>query len=693
MDIDLSADVTIVVGPNGTGKTSLLDALLWGITGRLKRISKEQERVLSLYAPAGLARVSITLEDERGRLTLVRTLLEGNETLGVKVEETAAEGPLAEVKLLRRMWEGGSASPTPFDDLHDIMTRSVYLQQDLVRQFVDRDTETQRFDAIGNLVGLGRIADFQRKIVASVKAWATAKNRLEEELRDAEARLTIAKETLARLGVEAEVSDDGERWSAWWRSLAEKGIGISPIPDINLPNAVQVVDQMLRSLQAAKTALQRKISTIPQVRSDLAELLDVREISEARIAELQGMVKTLRGLCDRLESEFGAAEKRDAEVREELVTQKNAADEMRALAQLALRHLSKHCPVCEQSIDQRALESRLRKFVDKAPAGIPEFQRETTRVTRELETARAAFRRAERDLSDALDENRRTAARRTLLNSQLADLEVEEPTLTALDALTKSFQTQLEDINEAYRAGEALSLVIVRRGERNKRQEIAAEEARLDLLVDRARSEFEQYKKTHEVASLIVEAVREVSDGAVNSQIKKIAPLLQKIYTRIDPHPTFRTAELRSHISYGKGRIETPVTDPRNAGGRIEVDSPATVFSSSQTNALAVSIFLAINLSSAGMPLNAAILDDPLQSLDDINLLGLLDALRRMRGRRQLLISTHDENFAALLERKFRPLEQGQKTSVVRLRNWERSGVSLEQSTEAQVPPRLQVVS
>jgi energy-coupling factor transporter ATP-binding protein EcfA2 len=198
------------------------------------------------------------------------------------------------------------------------------------------------------------------------------------------------------------------------------------------------------------------------------------------------------------------------------------------------------------------------------------------------------------------------------------------------------------------------------------------------------------YQSAYDEATNVIEAIRDVADDAVNCQIERIAPLLQKIYTRIDPHPAFRVAQLRSKFTKGRGRVDTPVLDPR---GEKEIDKPAQVFSSAQTGALAVSIFLAMNLASDGIPLHTAILDDPLQSLDDINVLGMLDALRRIRERRQLIISTHDGDFAALLRRKFRPLEVGQRTSLVTLRNWERSGVSLEQNSEVDIPPRLQVVS
>jgi hypothetical protein len=50
--------------------------------------------------------------------------------------------------------------------------------------------------------------------------------------------------------------------------------------------------------------------------------------------------------------------------------------------------------------------------------------------------------------------------------------------------------------------------------------------------------------------------------------------------------------------------------------------------SSSQLNVLAVSAFLALNPGVETLPLNAVALDDPLQSLDDVNLLSLIDLPR-----------------------------------------------------------------
>ena len=110
-------------------------------------------------------------------------------------------------------------------------------------------------------------------------------------------------------------------------------------------------------------------------------------------------------------------------------------------------------------------------------------------------------------------------------------------------------------------------------------------------------------------------------------------------------------------------------------------------------NVLAVSVFLALNLGIPTLSLNVAILDDPLQSLDDLNLLGLIDLLKRMRERRQLMVSTPSSRFASLLERKLRPVSDSQRTILLELSGWGSEGARVVQRDIAPdvVPIRLAV--
>jgi ABC-type lipoprotein export system ATPase subunit len=57
--------------------------------------------------------------------------------------------------------------------------------------------------------------------------------------------------------------------------------------------------------------------------------------------------------------------------------------------------------------------------------------------------------------------------------------------------------------------------------------------------------------------------------------------------------------------------------------------------------------------------LNAILLDDPMQSMDDLNIISFIDVLRScsMDGgdlNKQLVLSTHDDKFYRLLLKKFR---------------------------------------
>lgn len=53
-------------------------------------------------------------------------------------------------------------------------------------------------------------------------------------------------------------------------------------------------------------------------------------------------------------------------------------------------------------------------------------------------------------------------------------------------------------------------------------------------------------------------------------------------------------------------------------------------------------------------PLDVIMIDDPIQSMDSINVLSMIDLLRSIsiRFNKQIIISTHDENFFELLQRK-----------------------------------------
>ncbi|MEK5782369.1 hypothetical protein VXE43_20770, partial [Acinetobacter baumannii] len=64
-----------------------------------------------------------------------------------------------------------------------------------------------------------------------------------------------------------------------------------------------------------------------------------------------------------------------------------------------------------------------------------------------------------------------------------------------------------------------------------------------------------------------------------------------------------------------------------------------------------------------GDPIDVIMIDDPIQSMDSINVLATIDLLRSIsvRFNKQIIISTHDDNFFKLLQRKIPSQVMGSK--------------------------------
>ncbi len=125
------------------------------------------------------------------------------------------------------------------------------------------------------------------------------------------------------------------------------------------------------------------------------------------------------------------------------------------------------------------------------------------------------------------------------------------------------------------------------------------------------------------------------------------------LYRKLDPHPFFKKVGFQVDFdSSDKPGLNIVVSDEKE-----KIISPILYFSSAQTNILSLSVFLASALHAKddeGQPIDVIMIDDPIQSMDSINILSTIDLLRSicLQFDKQIIISTHDENFFGLLQRK-----------------------------------------
>ena len=674
---DLDADAVIVVGVNGNGKTSLFDAVLWAISGRIPRLGSE-EALVSKFSGAGQARVVLRLRPSDGAppVTVTRSF-DGNETrVHVDTPHGVLRGPQAEGHLIQLIWKEAATASRPSEALATVLTQSVYLQQDLVRQFIDSVTDQERFVAVSELLGAGRVTDLQGDLERAKAGWSKATNSRIAELQPLRNRLADMESRLSELMTRS-IPDHGgvddEAWQTWWAELKTANITVGQVP-LDSRDAPAAIDAAIRQLDAARRSTERRQQLLDSLRQDLDAAADG---IEPDIKPVQAKVASLERQIQETRSKVAVEQARVAEERRRQADLTDTSQQLQALATLALKHLGEKCPVCDQAYDIDATRQRLEAVAtsgalasaaSSAPDLLPDLLATLASQEKGLSVAQLELGAAEQSA-------RIYEAAESTIEKRFAELDLEPSTGTdwarCVEEERVAAMGEVNALVTAQQSGEEFALRLSQTTDQALIQELRRE---IETTMAKLKEEDEELARrtaTGEEAQRVIESLRGAASDVVSEQVKDIEPLLSEIYSRIDVHPAFRAVRFLTSTVRGRGLLSTLVCDPLT---NVECDSPMTVLSSSQMNALAVCVFLSLNLSMSRPPLETAILDDPLQSLDDINLLGLIDLLRCTKDQRQLLVSTHDVRFGGLLSRKLRPRSQDERTVVIGMEDWSRNG-------------------
>lgn len=130
--------------------------------------------------------------------------------------------------------------------------------------------------------------------------------------------------------------------------------------------------------------------------------------------------------------------------------------------------------------------------------------------------------------------------------------------------------------------------------------------------------------------------------------------LINRLYNAIDPHPDYKEIQFKCDFKPKNPRLKVLVNS-RDDGKESIV--PNLYFSTAQINILSFCIFLAKALfatDNEAKNMDCIFIDDPIQALDDINILSIIDLLRNVAFSmdKQIVLTTHDRNFFELLQKK-----------------------------------------
>lgn len=443
-------------------------------------------------------------------------------------------------------------------------TRSVYLQQDLLRHFIEAASPQERFAAVSELVGAGRVTELQDSLERSKKAWTTVTHQRQEELRPSRERLAIVDARLAELterSSQASPSITPQDWNEWWQNLT--GLGVKALRvESSAREAPSAINNAIKELDAQRRLTERKLQALSAIQGDIKGLAsqppsDVQPLRDS-VAKLRKEVEDLKRVTSEEQARLAEQRRHQAELKE-------MDEQLRALAALALKHLGDHCPVCAQTYDRDATRRRLENLA-KSGAGGPqaasvsdkfnELLSALTAKEKEVATAELGLRTAEQSL------NAQRIAEQTL-TKRLTELGIpaddREPALVRAVAEAETLTKRLSELQQI---GESLALRLaqssamaaieeLRREADTLRQDIAVRDKSITARIG-----------TGDLAQSVIEALREAASAVVEERLIELNPLLQKIWSRIDPHPAFRLVSFFSQVFRGKGQLSTIVSDP-----------------------------------------------------------------------------------------------------------------------------------
>lgn len=230
-----------------------------------------------------------------------------------------------------------------------------------------------------------------------------------------------------------------------------------------------------------------------------------------------------------------------------------------------------------------------------------------------------------------------------------------------LDKITINISEEIKKLNQRLKKISSIEIkniklqsMIELNTEKMRLIQLQKELASMNIHVDKLeKMEIKMNNDSDYLNELINKSPEAVSN--LNEKVfSKLKETIQIIFEQINSHPAFTQLDLVMDKYRNNNYLTINVS---NVNGINEVKANAPyVFSSAQVNSIALSLFLAMSLKQEWSPLQLIGMDDPIQSMDDVNIITFIDLLRLFvdKHKKQIIISTHEYSFYKMILKKFR---------------------------------------
>lgn len=352
-----SSGVTAIVGPNGCGKTNVLDALRWVLGeqrptllrgGRMEEVIFNGTRDLK---PLGMAEVSLTVVNDRGVLPT----------------------EYSEVQISRRLFRSGESEyllnkiPCRLKDISDLFTDTgmgahsySVIQQDMIDSVISDKAEERRF-LFEEAAGITKYK--QRKKAALRKLEATESDFL--RLKDIHSEVKTQVNSLFRQHKKAEryqkIADNIKQWDLYLSSTRFRELEfekrrlraeLDALTETKIARSTQL-DQAVLQLEVEREQLLGIEHELNQLSQQILEATEIAHRGEQQISILREKKSSGAGLIERNRTEITSLSARVASLDAQL------ADTARDLASLQAVHQTTIGDAQEAERAQAEADSRL----------------------------------------------------------------------------------------------------------------------------------------------------------------------------------------------------------------------------------------------------------------------------------------------------------------------------------------------
>lgn len=684
-EIPLDASSVVVSGPNGQGKTSLFDGIQWLILGRIPRLEglrykKSEDYIVNRYAAErGLsASVEARIFDSTlGELVVARRT--GNHEHNL-LEFEANGTKIVGEKAQDRLHEALGVSSVERDAFQAGFLSTALLEQDLVRAFLSMSTSGERYELLSRILGISIVNDFVEKLVDTEQTYADRVKKAEIGLDQVKQALSLARQQLREAAIRIESSPAlAETVHRLKQKLTHTGFGFLAGPDLT---------------QSKGEFLQRDVRQIRQNLMRLAELAESATLHWAKkpssaSKELQDSASQISEELDLQRSMLEKDLQLEKRAKESFEAARLRASSIRQVASLAIDLLTDRCPVCEQKIEEHLVKTHLESLIAEQP-GLLDAQASYEKVhktcdarSKRISDLEAKYRKLGGDIQAVESwEQRLTSTVREFeeIGNKLANLGFPSPVpnAEALGDWLMILKEWVQDRSEIARLIEDLveQLIAAQSVVEEKKQyeRIQSNMKQLEQQYKDRDNELTEVKRARSDRKKLCVSAREAAAKVVQDAFLELKPVVQDLFGRLAPHPTFNLLSLSHDVYYRKGSTLPYAEDEQT---KLTIN-PATGFSSAQANVAALCYFVALAFASSEADFGFILLDDPLQSMDDVNVLGFSDLCRFIRREKQLVISTHEDRLGNLLTRKLTPRDEAMRTLRLHFSAWDRSGPFVE---------------